>query len=140
DGSSNGNPPERCPRPLYSWDSTQDRQEIIRSYQSEGLIVKAEVKEEETDLRRNDQCKKKKIPPEISPAGSNSRNTPERCPSPILSRDSTLEDQTTSDEHQDDNLITIKVEVKDEEGEETARGDEPCKEEEIPPEISQGEE
>ncbi|CAI9576230.1 unnamed protein product [Staurois parvus] len=33
DGSSNGNPPERCPRPLYSWDSTQDRQEIIRSYQ-----------------------------------------------------------------------------------------------------------
>ncbi|KAM5125586.1 oocyte zinc finger protein XlCOF29-like, partial [Mantella aurantiaca] len=24
DGSSNRNPPERCPRPLYSWDSTQE--------------------------------------------------------------------------------------------------------------------
>ncbi|CAI9560181.1 unnamed protein product, partial [Staurois parvus] len=24
DGSSNGNPPERCPRPLYSRDSTQE--------------------------------------------------------------------------------------------------------------------
>ncbi|CAI9568487.1 unnamed protein product, partial [Staurois parvus] len=28
DGSSNGNPPERCPRPLYSRDSTQEHQEI----------------------------------------------------------------------------------------------------------------
>ncbi|PIO23394.1 hypothetical protein AB205_0202190, partial [Aquarana catesbeiana] len=28
DGSSNGNPPERCPRPLYSRDSTQEDQEI----------------------------------------------------------------------------------------------------------------
>ncbi|CAI9568479.1 unnamed protein product, partial [Staurois parvus] len=28
DGSSNGNPPERCPRPLYSRDSTQEHQEV----------------------------------------------------------------------------------------------------------------
>ncbi|PIN99438.1 hypothetical protein AB205_0089890, partial [Aquarana catesbeiana] len=28
DGSSNRNPPERCPHPLYSRDSTQEHQEI----------------------------------------------------------------------------------------------------------------
>ncbi|PIO14179.1 hypothetical protein AB205_0060410, partial [Aquarana catesbeiana] len=28
DGSSNGNPPERCPHPLDSWDSTQEDHEI----------------------------------------------------------------------------------------------------------------
>ncbi|KAM5141332.1 gastrula zinc finger protein XlCGF66.1-like [Mantella aurantiaca] len=36
DGSSNGNPPERCPRPLYSRDSTQQHQEIPQEDQVEG--------------------------------------------------------------------------------------------------------
>ncbi|CAI9532329.1 unnamed protein product [Staurois parvus] len=36
DGSSNGNPPERCPRPLYSRGSTQDHQEILQDYQVTG--------------------------------------------------------------------------------------------------------
>ncbi|XP_072279479.1 uncharacterized protein [Pyxicephalus adspersus] len=36
DGSSNGNPPERCPRPLYSRDSTQEGQEIPHHHQVGG--------------------------------------------------------------------------------------------------------
>ncbi|CAI9557962.1 unnamed protein product, partial [Staurois parvus] len=36
DGSSNGNPPERCPRPLYSRDSTQEHQEIPQEDQVGG--------------------------------------------------------------------------------------------------------
>ncbi|KAM5140584.1 uncharacterized protein ACMZJ9_014459 [Mantella aurantiaca] len=31
-----GNPPERCPRPLYSWDSTQEDQEIPQEDQVDG--------------------------------------------------------------------------------------------------------
>ncbi|CAI9535753.1 unnamed protein product [Staurois parvus] len=35
DGSSHGNPPERCPRPLYSRDSTQEGHTIPHHHQSE---------------------------------------------------------------------------------------------------------
>ncbi|CAI9623575.1 unnamed protein product [Staurois parvus] len=33
DGSSHGNPPERCPRPLYSRDSTQEGHTIPHHHQ-----------------------------------------------------------------------------------------------------------
>ncbi|PIO40437.1 hypothetical protein AB205_0220320 [Aquarana catesbeiana] len=36
DGSSNGNPPERCPPPLYSWDSTQEDHIIPHHHQVDG--------------------------------------------------------------------------------------------------------
>ncbi|XP_073451085.1 uncharacterized protein [Aquarana catesbeiana] len=36
DGSSNGNPPERCPRPLYSRDSTQENHTIPHHHQVDG--------------------------------------------------------------------------------------------------------
>ncbi|XP_077322207.1 gastrula zinc finger protein XlCGF66.1-like [Lithobates pipiens] len=41
DGSSNGNPPERCPRPLYSRDSTQEGHTIPHHHQvgEEQLLV-----------------------------------------------------------------------------------------------------
>ncbi|XP_040177216.1 gastrula zinc finger protein XlCGF66.1-like isoform X2 [Rana temporaria] len=39
DGSSNGNPPERCPSPLYSRDSTQEDHTITHHYQVGGLSV-----------------------------------------------------------------------------------------------------
>ncbi|CAI9609769.1 unnamed protein product, partial [Staurois parvus] len=50
DGSSNGNPPERCPHPLYSWDSTQEDHTIPHHHQlEEQMDVKVKVKEEEED-------------------------------------------------------------------------------------------
>ncbi|CAI9550740.1 unnamed protein product, partial [Staurois parvus] len=39
DGSSNGNPPERCPHPLYSRDSTQEHQEIPQEDQVDGTSI-----------------------------------------------------------------------------------------------------
>ncbi|CAI9574139.1 unnamed protein product [Staurois parvus] len=36
DGSSHGNPPERCPRPPYSWDSEQEDHTIPHHHQVDG--------------------------------------------------------------------------------------------------------
>ncbi|PIO26133.1 hypothetical protein AB205_0095050 [Aquarana catesbeiana] len=50
DGSSNWNPPERCPRPLYSWDSTQEDHTIPHYHRGEELKdIKVEDKEEEEE-------------------------------------------------------------------------------------------
>ncbi|PIO14656.1 hypothetical protein AB205_0029480, partial [Aquarana catesbeiana] len=50
DGSSNGNPPERCPYPLYSRDSTQEDHTIPYHDQCEDLKdIKVEIKEEEEE-------------------------------------------------------------------------------------------
>ncbi|XP_073467641.1 gastrula zinc finger protein XlCGF66.1-like [Aquarana catesbeiana] len=52
DGSSNGNPPERCPRPPYSWDSTQEDHIIPHHHQSGDLIDKEfEVKTKEEERK-----------------------------------------------------------------------------------------
>ncbi|PIO28720.1 hypothetical protein AB205_0177430 [Aquarana catesbeiana] len=49
-GSSNGNPPERCPRLLYSRDSTQEDHTIPHHHQGEELKdIKVEDKEEEEE-------------------------------------------------------------------------------------------
>ncbi|XP_040178157.1 zinc finger protein 33B-like [Rana temporaria] len=132
DGSSNRNPPERCPRPLYSRDSTQDHQKIPNDHQDEHSIhVKVEITEMEEKCSQTDvQCKKEDFPTD----GSSNRNPPERCPHPLYSRDSTQEHQEIPQKGQDEDLIICKVEALD--GEETdVRGDELWKEEEIPPEI-----
>ncbi|CAI9573554.1 unnamed protein product, partial [Staurois parvus] len=69
DGSSNGNPPERCPCPLYSRDSTQEHQEIPQEDQNENLVtIKVEVKDEAEDIyvMDDDRCKEEEILAEIS--------------------------------------------------------------------------
>ncbi|XP_056407014.1 uncharacterized protein LOC130298133 [Hyla sarda] len=77
DGVIDGNPPERCPRPLYS----QDRPEgnVPEKHQGDYLLdVKVEVidgEEEETDFRANQQH------------GVMNRNPLERCPRPLYSQD-----------------------------------------------------
>ncbi|PIO15973.1 hypothetical protein AB205_0053070, partial [Aquarana catesbeiana] len=56
DGSSNGNPPETCPRSLYSQVSTQEEHEIPHHHQGKDLIdMKVEIKEEEESLVIGDQ-------------------------------------------------------------------------------------
>ncbi|PIO34900.1 hypothetical protein AB205_0175860, partial [Aquarana catesbeiana] len=55
-GSSNGNPPERCPRPLYSRDSTQEDHTIPHHHQGEDLMnIKVEGEVEETYVRDDQQ-------------------------------------------------------------------------------------
>ncbi|XP_073467425.1 LOW QUALITY PROTEIN: uncharacterized protein [Aquarana catesbeiana] len=116
DGSSNGNPPERCPRPLYSRDSTQEDHTIPHHHQSGNLwdyniVVKEEYKEEDEEYgvmeEFSERCKDMMEPP-------NTRNPPERCPRPLYSRDSTQEDHTIPHHHQSGNLSDSKVEVKEE--------------------------
>ncbi|XP_077322641.1 uncharacterized protein LOC143956300 [Lithobates pipiens] len=55
DGSSNGNPPERCPRPLYSRDSTQEGQSIPHHHQGVKLgDLKVEDEEEKEETLNED--------------------------------------------------------------------------------------
>ncbi|KAM5127463.1 uncharacterized protein ACMZJ9_020602 [Mantella aurantiaca] len=56
DGSSNRNPPERCPRPLYSRDSTQEDLTIPHHHQGEDVMeIKVEGEVEETYVRDDQQ-------------------------------------------------------------------------------------
>ncbi|CAI9623454.1 unnamed protein product, partial [Staurois parvus] len=56
DESSHGNPPERCPRPLYSRDSTQEGHTIPHHHQGEDLMkMKVEGEVEETYVRDDQQ-------------------------------------------------------------------------------------
>ncbi|PIO22730.1 hypothetical protein AB205_0022320, partial [Aquarana catesbeiana] len=105
DGSSNRNPPERCPHPLYSWDSTQEGHTIPHHHQSEDLIdIKVEIKAEEEEMYvRDDQHSMEEdgitgtfieedTPTEISTVdGREMRKTSEDCLT--LSPDCKVEDE-----------------------------------------------
>ncbi|XP_077321932.1 uncharacterized protein LOC143955694 [Lithobates pipiens] len=121
DGSSNGNPPERCPRPLYS---TQEGDTIPHHHQSgdlgdDNIVVKEEYKDEDEEYGvikeisegHQDLYKDNMMNP------STNRNPPERCPRPLYSWDSTQEDHTIPHHDQWEELKDIKVEVKEEEEE-----------------------
>ncbi|XP_073453543.1 uncharacterized protein [Aquarana catesbeiana] len=121
DGSSNGNPPERCPRPLYS---TQEDHTIPHDHQDKELInrtfeIKVEEEEEEEMVMVSKQGKSLL---DIKTDGSGNGNPPERCPRPLYSRDSTQEDHTIPHHHQGEEMIDMNVEIKAEE-ETYVRGD-----------------
>ncbi|PIO12757.1 hypothetical protein AB205_0192010, partial [Aquarana catesbeiana] len=117
DGSSNGNPPERCPRPLYSRDSTQEGHTIPHHHQSgnlgdDNIDVKEEYKEEDEEYGVMEELseghKDMMEPP-------NTRNPPERCPRPLYSRDSTQEGHIIPHCYKSGDPIDIEFEVKSEE-------------------------
>ncbi|XP_077345662.1 uncharacterized protein LOC143989418 [Lithobates pipiens] len=124
------NPPERCPRPLYSRDSTQENHTIPHHHQSGNLkdyniVVKEEYKEEDDEygvMEEFSEGQKDMMEP------PNTRNPPERCPRPLYSRDSTQEDHTIPQCYKGEDLIDIKVEIKTEE-EMYVRDDQQSKEE-----------
>ncbi|XP_073450933.1 uncharacterized protein [Aquarana catesbeiana] len=110
DGSSNGNPPERCPPPLYSRDSTQEGHTIPHLHQGEELKdIKVEVKVEKEEMFEDQQSMEE-------------GDTQERCPRPLYSRDSTQEGQSIPHHHQDEELKDIKAEIKREEEEMSMSG------------------
>ncbi|XP_077346022.1 uncharacterized protein LOC143989641 [Lithobates pipiens] len=101
DGSSNGNPPERCPRPLNSRDSTQEGHTIPHHHQSENLrdihiIVKEEYIEEDEEYGVMEEFSKRH---KYMMEPPNTGNPPERCPHPH--------------HHQSGNLRDSKVEGKE---------------------------
>ncbi|CAI9554615.1 unnamed protein product, partial [Staurois parvus] len=126
DGSSHGNPPERCPRPLYSRDSTQEGHTIPHHHQSgilgdDNIDVKEEYKEEDEEygvMEEFSEGHKDMMEP------LNTRNPPERCPRPLYSRDSTQEGHTIPHHYK-----VVEFEVKAEEEEAYVRDDQQSMEE-----------
>ncbi|PIO15172.1 hypothetical protein AB205_0065640, partial [Aquarana catesbeiana] len=132
------NPPERCPRPLYSRDSTQEGHTIPHHHQSGNLRdpkveVKEEIKEEDDEdgvMEESEFPKRHQdLYQDTMVESSSYRNPPERCPRPLYSWDSTQEDHTIPHHHQGEDLIVIKVEVKSEEEERYVRDDQQSMEE-----------
>ncbi|XP_063814208.1 oocyte zinc finger protein XlCOF7.1-like isoform X2 [Pseudophryne corroboree] len=139
DGASKRETPEICPCPLYSQDCTEENRRIPQEDQGEGLAdIKVEdiEQEEETYLRGDQQCKEEEIPTDISTDGASNRDTPERCPRPLYSQDCTEDTHRTPQGDQGKFLTKIKVEDIEEEEETYVKGDQQCKEEEIPTNIS----
>ncbi|XP_063804934.1 ribosomal biogenesis protein LAS1L-like [Pseudophryne corroboree] len=159
------NTPERCPRPLYSQDHTEENHSVPQGGQGDNMTnikiedIKEEEEtyvmidqqckeeeeetyvaddqqckeeEEETYVADDQQCKEEEIPTDISTDGASNRNTAERCPRPLYSQDHTEENHSVSQEGQDEICTNIKVEDIKEEEEMYVRGDQLCKEEEIP--------
>ncbi|XP_077346035.1 uncharacterized protein LOC143989652 [Lithobates pipiens] len=129
DGSSNGDPPERSPRPLYSRDSTQEDHNYAKHYQTGNLRdskveVKEEIKEEDDEdgvMEESEFLGHKDLYQDTMVESSSYRNPPERCPRPLYSRDSTQEGHTIPHHHQsgkleDDNIV-VKEEYKEEDEE-----------------------
>ncbi|PIO25372.1 hypothetical protein AB205_0057710, partial [Aquarana catesbeiana] len=119
DGSSNGNPPERCPRPLYSQDSTQEGHTIPHHHQSgnlggDNIVVKEEYKKEDEEYGVMEEFSEGHKDMMQSP---NTRNPPERCPRPLYSWDSTQEDHTIPHHYQSGNLGDYNIVVKEEDEE-----------------------
>ncbi|XP_077345875.1 uncharacterized protein LOC143989567 [Lithobates pipiens] len=130
DGSSNGNPPERCPRPLYSRDSTQEGHTIPHHHQSGKLrdskvevkeVIKEEDDEDEVMKESESPKEHKDLYQDTMVESSSYRNPPERCPRPLYSWDSTQEDHIIPHHHQSGNLgdddINVKEEYKEEDEE-----------------------
>ncbi|XP_073467347.1 uncharacterized protein [Aquarana catesbeiana] len=156
DGSSNGNPPERCPRPLYSWDSTQEDHTIPHHHQSEDLSdsklnIKEDIKKEENDeewlMEESESLKgQEDLYQDNMVESSSYRNPPERCPRPLYSQDYTQEGHTIPYHHQGEDLMIIKVEGEveetyvrdDQQYTEEAGMMRSFKEEDTPTEISTG--
>ncbi|XP_069601858.1 uncharacterized protein [Ranitomeya imitator] len=116
DGSRRRNPPESCPRPLCPQDCPEENHSIPEDHQREDLIsIKVEENLEEA-MRGGQPCMNvvKEETPDVTTDGSRRRNPPERCPRPLCPQDCPEENHNIPEDHQGEDLIDIKVEVKDE--------------------------
>ncbi|XP_063813671.1 oocyte zinc finger protein XlCOF22-like isoform X2 [Pseudophryne corroboree] len=104
DGPSNRDTPERCPRPLYFQDCTEENQRTPQEDQSDSLVhIKVEDTEgeEETCVRGDQQCKEVNVPTDFSTDGCSSRNVSEDHL--VLSPDGEIEkDKNTTQESQEE--------------------------------------
>ncbi|XP_077322047.1 uncharacterized protein LOC143955801 [Lithobates pipiens] len=114
---NNINPPERCPRRLYSWDSTLEDHNYAQNEKSANLGnynigIKEEFKEEDKKYgameEHSDGPKDFVEPP-------NNGNPPETCPRPLYSWDCTQEGHIVPHHHQGEDLINLKIECEVEE-------------------------
>ncbi|CAI9576238.1 unnamed protein product [Staurois parvus] len=100
DGSSHGNPPERCPRPLYSRDSTQEGPTIPHHHQVDGSSNGNPPEGCPRPLYSWDSTQEgPTIPHHHQADRSSNGNPPEGCPR-LYSWDSTQEGPTIPHHHQ----------------------------------------
>ncbi|CAI9598158.1 unnamed protein product, partial [Staurois parvus] len=86
DGSSNGNPPERCPRPLYSRDSAQEGHTIPHHHLIDGSSNGNPPERCPHPLYSQDSTQEgHTIPHHHQIDGSSNGNPPVRCPRPLYS-------------------------------------------------------
>ncbi|PIO15736.1 hypothetical protein AB205_0130700, partial [Aquarana catesbeiana] len=132
------NPPERCPHPLYSRDSTQEGHTNPHHHQSGNLRdskveVKEEIKKEDDEdgvMEESEFLKARKDLYQDTMVGtSNYRNPPKRCPRTLYSRDPTQEGHTIPHHHQSGDPIDIDFWGIAEEEERYVRDDQQCMEE-----------
>ncbi|PIO12864.1 hypothetical protein AB205_0175180, partial [Aquarana catesbeiana] len=103
DGSSNVNPPERCPCPRYSNDSTKEDHKIVHHDQVDGSSNENLPERCSRPLYSRDSTQEgHTIPHHHQVDGSSKGNLPERCPRPRYSQDSKQEDHTIPYHHQVD--------------------------------------
>ncbi|XP_063819151.1 oocyte zinc finger protein XlCOF8.4-like [Pseudophryne corroboree] len=108
DGASNRDTPERCPRPLYLQDCTEENHRTPQEYEDEDLTnIKVEriSGEEETYVSGDQQCKEEEIATDISTDGGTSRNTSER--QLRLSPDFKIEDYNITQNFTGENPMTL---------------------------------
>ncbi|XP_073450322.1 uncharacterized protein [Aquarana catesbeiana] len=135
DGLSNGNPPEICPSPLYSRDSTQEGHTISPTVRED---IKEEEEEEVGVIEEFSEGHKHPFK-EVMVEPFSDTNPLERCPCSLYSRDATQEDHTIPHHHQDGILIDIKVEDSHVEDETYSMSGWPHKQrKEVPPEFQKG--
>ncbi|XP_063805683.1 gastrula zinc finger protein XlCGF57.1-like isoform X2 [Pseudophryne corroboree] len=85
DGASNRNTPERCPRPLYSQDHTEENHSVPQEYQVEDLLdIKVEVIDDDDDddddalyVIGDEHCMEEETHTDFRTGGHNIRNTME---------------------------------------------------------------
>ncbi|XP_068112053.1 oocyte zinc finger protein XlCOF8.4-like [Hyperolius riggenbachi] len=137
-GSSNSDSPERCTDFLSSQDCLQEDPPTPHHYQEEDVItLTAENKEEEQEIYMIDAelCKVEELPIKISAVRSIDRNSPGIWAGHLYPQDCTQEDHSISHHYQGEDLITVRAEEQEVQ-EMYVIDDEPCTQEEVPPEIS----
>ncbi|KAM5141711.1 uncharacterized protein ACMZJ9_015414 [Mantella aurantiaca] len=108
-GSSSKKPPETLPRPLYSWNSTQEHQEIPQEDQVAGPSNMNPPERCPRPLYSRDSTQEhQEIPQEDQVAGSSNMSPLESCPQPLYSWDSTHEHQEIPQNDQVDGSSNVR--------------------------------
>ncbi|XP_040178178.1 oocyte zinc finger protein XlCOF7.1-like [Rana temporaria] len=156
--SSNGNPPERCPRPLYSRDSTQEEiipedsaeelhqpfhQTVSENEHSDIWTIDSDPGMEEegepfSESNLQEDKEEEEMANYIGTDDSSVASTPDRCTDPdtdhIYPQEYSLNETPYKRFKKEDNLNIVVIDIEDEDEDEEADG--LCKEKEMPAEIS----
>ncbi|XP_063818929.1 uncharacterized protein LOC135057004 isoform X1 [Pseudophryne corroboree] len=141
DGPNNRDTPERCPRPLYSQDCTEENHRIPQEDTDKHLSeIKVEVKDEEelyvTNIKIEDIEGEDTYGTDMK--AEDIEGEDETYVTDMKAEDTEVEDEMYVTDMNGEEIYVTKIKAEDIEGEEEMymRGDQQCKEEEIPTDIN----